>query len=229
MKNYLIIGASKGIGKALAEQLSAHSRVYATYNTEAVSHNTIQYQHLNVMDQNFTFSNLPESLDGLIYCPGSINLKPFGRITPADFAADYQLQVLGAISSIQQVLPLLKKGTNPSIVLFSTVAVQTGFPFHAQVAASKGAIEGLVKSLSAELAPTIRINAIAPSLTQTPLAAQLVNTPEKLDANAQRHPLKKIGTAEEVASLAEFLLSDKAAWITGQIIHIDGGMGTIKM
>ncbi|MEP6597760.1 MAG: SDR family oxidoreductase, partial [Ginsengibacter sp.] len=117
---------------------------------------------------------------------------------------------------------------NASIVLFSTVAVQTGLPFHAQVAASKGALEGLTKALAAEFAPKIRVNCIAPSLTDTPLASSLLNTGQKAEANAQRHPLKRIGTTADIANLAEFILSDKASWITGQIIHVDGGISTLK-
>lgn len=134
-----------------------------------------------------------------LYCPGSIQLKPFARIKAEDFAQDFQLQVIGAIRVIQQVLPILKASPQASIVLFSTVAVQTGFTFHTQVATSKGAIEGLTKALAAELAPKIRVNCIAPSITDTPLAGTLLSTPEKKEANAQRHPLKKIGAPEDIA------------------------------
>ena len=114
------------------------------------------------------------------------------------------------------------------LLLFSTVAVQTGLPFHSQIAASKGAVEGLTKALAAEFAPKIRVNCIAPSLTNTPLAASLLNTAEKVEANAQRHPLKRIGTTEDIANMAMFLLSEKASWVTGQIMHVDGGFSTIK-
>ena len=126
-------------------------------------------------------------------------------------------------------MPKLKKAENPSIVLFSTVAVQTGFPFHAQVSASKGAIEGLTKALAAEFAPKIRVNCIAPSLTDTPLTAPLLNTDQKREANAMRHPLKKYGTAKNIADMAAFLLSEKGSWISGQIFHVDGGMSTLKV
>ena len=136
--------------------------------------------------------------------------------------------MIGAVKLIQAVLPRLKKSGNASIVLFSTVAVQTGLPYHTQVAASKGAIEGLTKALAAELAPTIRVNCIAPSLTDTPLAASLLNTEQKKEANALRHPLKRIGTTEDIANMAAFLLSQKASWITGQILHVDGGMSSLK-
>lgn len=171
---------------------------------------------------------MPNEIHGLVYCPGSINLKPFDRIKPADFELDYQLQVIGVIKIIQQVLPKMKISLNASIILFSTVAVQTGLPFHTQVAASKGAIEGLTKALAAEFAPKIRVNTIAPSLTNTPLANSLINSEQKMDANAQRHPLKRIGTAADIANMAEYLLSEKASWITGQIFHVDGGISAIK-
>lgn len=232
MANYLIIGASSGIGKALANQLadSGH-QVYGTFNTTEIhsEHPLIQYYPLNVSDENFSLDFLPEELDGLVYCPGSINLRPFERIKPTDFLADYQLQVIGAIKTIQAVASKLKSSENASIVLFSTVAVQTGLPFHAQVSASKGAIEGLTKALAAEYAPKIRVNCIAPSLTDTPLAASLVNSDQKREANAQRHPLKRIGTAEDIASMAEFLLSTKSSWTTGQILHVDGGYSVLKV
>jgi NAD(P)-dependent dehydrogenase (short-subunit alcohol dehydrogenase family) len=230
MQNYLIIGASSGIGQATAQLLAQQHNVFGTYNKTAKENSiNLTYHSLNVMDENIDLSFLPEILDGIVYCPGSINLKPFARIKPQDFAADYQLQVIGAIKIIQAVLPKLKNSANASIVLFSTVAVQMGLNFHSQVAASKGAIEGLTKALAAELAPSIRVNCIAPSLTNTPLAGTLLNTPEKIEANAQRHPLKKIGEPNDIAEMVYFLLSTKASWITGQVIHIDGGMGAIKL
>jgi NAD(P)-dependent dehydrogenase (short-subunit alcohol dehydrogenase family) len=181
------------------------------------------------MDAEIDFSFLPEILDGVVYCPGSINLKPFARIKSEDFTNDFNLQVGGLIKVLQAAQPALKKSEHASVVVFSTVAVQMGLPFHTQVSASKGAIEGLTKALSAEWAPSIRVNCIAPSLTDTPLAAQLLNTEEKKAANALRHPLKKIGTAADIANMAAFLLSEKASWITGQVLHVDGGMSTVKV
>jgi len=230
MKNYLIIGGSSGIGKALTEQLAIEGYVYSTFNKNETESNipNVNYYHLDVTSSEIELNNLPEEIHGLAYCPGSINLMPFKRIKPAQFAEDFELQVNGAIKVIQKVLPNLKAAGNSSILLFSTIAVQTGFNFHAQVAASKGAIEGLTRSLAAEFAPTIRVNAIAPSLTDTPLASKLLSTDEKKEANAQRHPLKSIGSAENIAELGVFLLSEKSKWITGQIIHADGGMSSIK-
>ncbi len=230
MKNYLIIGASTGIGAATAKLLAKENNVFGTYNkTNPEPFQNITYYSLNVLDENIDLSFLPEMIDGIAYCPGSINLKPFARIKAEDFMNDYALQVVGAVKIIQAILPRLKAAENASIVLFSTVAVQGGFNFHSLVSSSKGAIEGLAKALSAELAPKIRVNVIAPSITDTPLAAGLLNTAEKKEANAQRHPLKKIGTADDIAAIAVFLLSENAGWITGQVIHVDGGMSTIKM
>lgn len=231
MKNYLIIGASSGIGKSLAKMLAAEgNQVYATYNSnEQSSQDNLHYQQFNVLDEQAELSELPEQLDGFIYCPGSINLMPFGRIKVADFVSDYQLQVGGAIKCLQAILPKLKKSEQASIVLFSTVAVQNGFNFHSQVSSSKGAIEGLTRALAAEFAPKIRVNAIAPSLTDTPLASKLLSSDEKKSANAKRHPLQKIGTASEIAATAAFLLSDNAAWMTGQILHPDGGISSLRV
>lgn len=227
MQQYFIIGGSSGIGQELATQLAeAGHSVIATYHTHppVTTHPQITYHPLNVLEPDFTLDFLPAALDGLVYCPGSINLRPFERIKPADFEADYNLQVIGAIRVLQMAMPRLKQASQASVVLFSTVAVQSGLPFHTQVAASKGAIEGLTRALAAEFAPKVRVNCIAPSLTNTPLAASLLNTEQKVEANAQRHPMKRIGTPEDIANMAVFLLSGKASWITGQIMHVDGGM-----
>ncbi|HSO87838.1 MAG TPA: SDR family oxidoreductase [Draconibacterium sp.] len=230
MKKIVIIGASSGIGLQLAHQLSENGNmVFGTYfKSPMESISNIEYFPLNIMDEKCDFSFIPDKINGLVYCPGSINLNPFKRISPDEFLEDYKLQFLGAVQTIQAVIPKIDNSVVASIVLFSTVAVQSGFNFHAQVAASKGAIEGLTRSLAAEFAPKIRVNCIAPSLTDTPLAMRLLNSDEKKESNAQRHPLKKIGKPEDIANLAEFLLSEKSAWITGQILHIDGGISTIK-
>jgi NAD(P)-dependent dehydrogenase (short-subunit alcohol dehydrogenase family) len=231
MGNFLVVGASSGIGKAIANQLinEGHT-VLGTYNTHPFDGGpNFSAHHLNVLEDNNDFSFLPDTLNGVIYCPGSINLRPFARIQASDFTQDFNLQVGGAIKVLQAALPALKNSGAASIILFSTVAVQLGLNFHTQVAASKGAIEGLTKALSAELSPNIRVNCIAPSLTNTPLAAGLLNTEQKIEANAQRHPLKRLGTVEDIAEMACFLLSEKSSWTTGQILHVDGGMSTIKM
>lgn len=231
MANYLVIGGSSGIGQQVVKQLASEGHhVYVTYNAHPIDNTNpnIIPQPLNVLDEVLNVDFLPESIDGLVYCPGAISLRPFARIPAADFMQDFNLQVVGAIKTIQAVLPKLKASNGASIVLFSTVAVQLGLNFHSQVAASKGAIEGLTRALSAELAPSIRVNCIAPSLTDTPLAASLLNSEQKMEANAQRHPLKRVGTVQDISEMACFLLSNKTSWITGQVLHVDGGMGNIK-
>lgn len=230
MKNYFIAGGSSGIGNALAHQLSGEGhRVYATFcHNSKTEEGNISYHQLDVLNGAVDLEYLPPALDGFVYCVGSINLLPFTRIKPEDFVRDYQLQVVGAIRLLQSILPRLKMIQGASIVLFSTVAVQQGFNFHTQVASSKGAIEGLTRSLAAELAPAIRVNAIAPSITDTPLASRLLNTEDKRDLNAQRHPLRKIGAPDDVAAFASYLLDSRSAWITGQVFKIDGGISGIK-
>lgn len=226
MKQYLVIGGSTGIGRAIVDGLMERKQaVTATYNQNPV--NEVYFHHLDVTQDELDLYFAPKELNGLVYCPGSINLKPFHRISPADFMADLQLQTIGAIKVLQALLPNLKVG-NGSVVLFSTVAVQQGFNFHSQVAVSKGAIEGLTRALAAEWAPAVRVNCIAPSLTDTPLAEKLLSTDQKREANAERHPLKRIGTAHDLAEMAMFLLSDQSSWITGQVLKVDGGMSSIK-
>ncbi len=231
MNHYLIVGHSSGIGQAIAQKLSAAHRVYGTHCRHRPQtlppHTTTHF--LDVLQPDPDFSFLPPALDGLVYCPGAIVLRPFARLSQADFLNDYKLQVLGAVQVIQACLPRLKNSSRPgSIVLLSTVAVQTGFNFHSVVSASKGAIEGLTRALAAELSPAIRVNCIAPSLTHTPLAQALLSTPEKIEAQAQRHPLKKIGSPEQIAEAAVFLLQDSSAWVTGQILRVDGGISSIR-
>ena len=232
MKNILIIGGSSGIGASLIEKFTNDSnyQVVATFNQGNIpTAQNIKTFKFDVLSDTLDLSILPEAIDGVVYCPGSINLLPFHRIKLDAFRADFELQVMGAIKIIQTILPHLKKSISASIVFFSTVAVQSGFNFHTQVAASKGAIEGLTRSLAAELAPKIRVNAIAPSLTDTPLASKLLGSDEKKQANAERHPLKKIGTSENMAEVVEFLLSEKSQWMSGQIMAIDGGISTLRV
>lgn len=231
MKNILIVGAGKGIGLKTAqilqkENLYTISR-HITSDLESLNTN---FFAADVSVDDLTEISLPIELHGLIFCPGSINLRPFNRLTEADFLADFQQNFLGAVKVIQKCLPALKKSGGASIVLFSTVAAKVGMPFHTSIAASKGAIESFAKSLAAELAPAkIRVNVIAPSLSDTSLAAQLLSTEEKRFASAKRHPLQRIGSAEDSAEVAAFLLSDKSSWMTGQIIGVDGGLGNIKL
>lgn len=227
MKTTLIIGASSSIGKALANKLikQRESVISISRNLPDASFSHF-YQHDILSDEEMP--KLDVTIDGLVYCPGSINLKPFRTLKKQDFLADLELNVLGAIKVIQAYTTNLQQSKKPSIVLFSTVAVQTGMPFHSSVSMSKGAIEGLTKALAAEFSPKIRVNCIAPSLTQTVMAEKLINTPEKLEASNNRHALKRIGNPIDVANAAEFLLSENSSWMTGQVIHVDGGMSSIK-
>ena len=230
MGKYIIIGGSRGIGRAIVSKLNSegHQVFNLSRNPcDIQGVENIQYDALETNDG--VFSTISGPVDGLVYCPGSINLKPFHRLTTGDFEKDFQVNVLGAVKAIQGFLPALKSANNSSIVLFSTVAVQTGMGFHASIASSKGAIEGLTRSLAAELASTkIRINAIAPSLTQTPLANALLNSDEKIEAAGKRHPLGRVGQATDLANMAVFLLHPDNSWITGQILKVDGGMGDLR-
>lgn len=172
-------------------------------------------------------SKLPEVIDGLVYCPGSINLRPFRGLKTETFENDLQINFISLVKVIQSILPNLTASNQSSIVLFSSVAVSVGMPFHTSVAASKGAIEGFAKALAAEYAPKIRVNVIAPSLTDTPLAEKFLNNDDKKEKSAQRHPLKRVGTSEDIAQMSIFLLSEKSSWISGQIFHVDGGMSSL--
>lgn len=225
---YLLIGGNSGIGLATAEFLQSQG-----HQILAASRSSDRLAALGIPVQSFDASNpqpleLPEALDGLIYFPGTITLKPFHRLTPADFLADFQVNFLGAVHAIQQALPALKKPSTASIVLFSTIAVAQGMAFHASIAAAKAAVEGLTKSLAAELAPKIRVNAIAPSLTDTPLASPLLGNDAKREAAAKRHPLQTVGDPAHTARLAAFLLSTESSFLTGQILRPDGGLSSVR-
>jgi NAD(P)-dependent dehydrogenase (short-subunit alcohol dehydrogenase family) len=227
MKTFLLIGANSAVAKELTAQLLSEGHKICSISRtpsgfSGVSHYTLDPLHDDLPE-------MDEAIDGLVYFPGTIQLKPFRSLKPADFETDLQVNVLGAIKSIQHFLPALKKSEHASVVMFSTVAVQQGMPFHASVALSKGAVEGLIRSLAAEFAPSIRFNCIAPSLTNTPMAERFLNTPEKQAASAQRHPMKTIGTPADLAAMTAFLLSDQSGWITGQVLHVDGGMSTLKI
>ncbi|GAA4242870.1 SDR family oxidoreductase [Winogradskyella damuponensis] len=228
MKRLVIIGGSKGIGKAIViALLSFYDEIINISRTAPKESypNVIHYSCDILKDE------LPEIdiADGLVYCPGSINLKPINRLTVDDFKNDFEINVIGAVRAIQKYLPALKSGKQPSIVLFSTVAAKLGMPFHASVAASKSAVEGLTKSLGAELAPAIRVNAIAPTVTHTELASKLLRNERMIENMNERHPLKKYLQPEEVAGMAAFLLSDKAASLSGQIFEMDCGIVSFKL
>ncbi len=231
-KTYLIAGGSSGIGLELVKKLSvAGNRVVVlSRNGESLAGlANVSFLPKNMLTDELAEGELPDTLDGVAYCPGSINLKPFRSLKPEAFLEDFQINVLGAVKVLQAAQKAMKNAGDASVVLFSTVAVSQGMPFHASIAAAKGAVEGLARSLAAEWAPSIRVNCIAPSLTDTPLAARLLNSDEKRAAAGARHPLKRVGTAAEVASLAYFMLSENNSWMTGQIIGFDGGMSSLKV
>ena len=228
-KNILIIGGSSGIGRALVDILApAHNVYVASRSDESLNNTGVNYLAFDALSDALDVSALPDQLDGYVYCPGSINLRPFRGLKPETFQEDFDLNVVGAVKSLQTVLPLLQKSDAASLVFFSTVAVQTGMPFHASVAAAKGAIEGLTRSLAAEYAPKFRVNCIAPSLTQTPLADKFLNNEAKLEKAQARHPLQQVGSAKNIAQMAAFLLGEESQWMTGQILHVDGGIGDLK-
>lgn len=228
MKNILLIGGSYGIGHAIAKALQFECKVYIASRTfENTDDLNVTHIQFDASTDSLDTSKLPEIIDGLVYCPGSINLRPFKGIKPETFEADMHINFFSMIKVIQTILPNLSASNQSSIVLFSSVAASMGMPFHTSVAAAKGAIEGFAKALAAEFTPKIRVNVIAPSLTDTPLADKFLNNDVKREKSAERHPLKRFGTADDLAQMATFLLSDKNSWISGQIFHVDGGMSTL--
>ncbi|MFK8060518.1 MAG: SDR family NAD(P)-dependent oxidoreductase [Polaribacter sp.] len=227
MKTYIVIGGSRGIGNAIVELLLNDCNVINISRTEPQQ----THQNLKHFSCNILSDELPDidNADGLIYCPGSINLKPIGRFSLDEFREDYEINVIGAVKSIQKYLNIIKNGTNPSIVLFSTVAAKLGMPFHASVAAAKSGVEGLVKSLGAELATTLRINAIAPTVTNTDLASKLLRNDKMIENITDRHPMKKFLQPKDVAEMAGFLLSEKSSAISGQVFEMDCGIVSFKI
>lgn len=223
-KNIVIVGGNSGIGKAVANLLNDAGANLFLYSKSG--------EGTTALDTSVDFKEipgLPDIIDGVVYCPGTISLKPFHRISASDFQKEMDVNFFGAVRVLQACMKGLKKSDSPSVVLYSTVAVQTGMGFHAGIASAKGAVEGLTRSLAAEWAPSkIRVNAIAPSLTETPLASALLSTPEKKEASDKRHPLGRIGSAADIAEATVFLLSSKSSWMTGQILHLDGGMSNLK-
>ena len=223
MKTYLFVGGNSEI--ALSARMLIEKR-----GDRVISISRTPNEHFSDFHTGDPVSNdlpeISESIDGLVYFPGSITLKPFRSLKPADLQTDYEINVLGAINAIQKYSSHMNEGSG--IVLFSTVAVQLGMPFHCSVSIAKGAVEGLTRALAAEFAPKIRVNCIAPSLTKTKLAEKYLSTPEKSEAAAQRHPLKKVGDAPDLARSVVFLLED-AQWMTGQVLGVDGGMSRLKV
>lgn len=229
--NYLIIGGNSTIGKVLINSLiqQGHTCYVISRSDIEPLHPSIISLKLNIIEENIPKDYLPQELDGLVYLPGTINLKPFRALSADAFREAYEINFIGSVKSIQAAEKSLKKSESASIVLFSTVAVKTGIPFHTAVASAKGAVEGLSRSLAAEFAPKVRVNTIALSLTDTRMASRFLDSESKLKASEERHPMKQIGDPSDIAALVEFLLSKNAKWITGETIRADGGIGTLKV
>ena len=229
-KQAIVVGATGGIGQKVSQLL-----LNDNYEVTNISRSNsglpegVDHKSGDILTDDWKSHDYPESIDALVYCPGSINLKPFRSLNTEDFSKDFKLNFLGAVEVLQHFQKSLKKADSPSVVLYSTVAVQQGMPFHASISAAKGAIEGLVRTLASEWAPKIRINAVAPSLVDTPLAEKLLSSENKRSNADDRHPLKRVGQPDDIAHMTHYLLSDKASWMSGQIIGVDGGLSKLRV
>lgn len=229
-KNILLIGGSQGIGFEIASKLHNEYTVYVASRTnENLGNLDVNYIQYDTTNDTLDIDQLPDCIDGFVFCPGSINLKPFKSLSVDAFREDIELNFLSMVKVVHQIINNCKNSDQASLIFFSTVAVKVGMPFHTSVAAAKGAVEGFAKALAAEYAPKLRVNVIAPSLTDTPLAKRLLSNDKKREMMDARHPLKRVGVAKDIASVASFLLSDESSWITGQVIGVDGGMSTLNV
>ena len=229
MKHVLLVGGSTGIGKALTEELlhKGHRVTMASRNRPDIDHSHFSHLSFDVLTSDASELSNVGALDGFSYLPGSIALKPLQMLKEEQFKSDMEINFFGLVRCVKSISNQLSEGA--SLVFFSSVAAQLGMPFHSSIAAAKAAVEGFTKSLAAENAPKWRANCIAPSLTDTPLASRLLNNDKKREMIEDKHPLKKIGKATDLAKLAVFLLSDDSSWITGQVIGNDGGKSTLSI
>ena len=226
-KKILLIGGSHGIGHSLARLLADNCDVIiASRTNEQLQELDVDHIPFDAQKDELDLSLIPEQLDGFVYCPGSINLKPFKMLTVDSFREEMEINFFSMVRIVQDIMPRMSEGS--SMVFFSTVAVGTGMPFHSSIAAAKGAVEGFARAIAAEYAPKVRCNVIAPSLVDTPLAARLLNNDRKKEMMAERHPLKRVGRAADIAGLASFLLQDSGSWITGQVLGVDGGLSALN-
>jgi len=221
MKHFLLVGASSAIAQSTKSALLDKG-----YEVTQLSRNQ-SVSDYEITDYLSALPAIDTRFDGIVYFPGSINLKPFRSLKLEDFQSDFNIHVLGAVNVLKTYQSNLNEGA--SVVLISSVAATTGMPFHASVASVKAALEGFARSLAAEWAPKIRVNVVAPSLTLTPMAEKLTNSPEKIEAGAQRHPLKRLGNPSDLSNAITFLLGEESAWMTGQVLAVDGGMGKLKV
>ncbi len=230
-RTYLVVGHSSGIGFALTRLAleAGHAVVGLSRRPSGINMPGLSERQVDVLTADLESLDLPDALDGVAYCPGSLNLKSFTALRETDFLDDFRVCALGAVRVLQSLATALKAGRQPGVVLFSTVAVRQGMPFHASIAMAKGAVEGLTRSLAAEWAPRIRVNAVAPSLTRTPLTARLLANEDRVQGSRDRHPLRQIGEPDDVAETALFLLGDQSRWITGQVWGVDGGMSSLRV
>jgi 3-oxoacyl-[acyl-carrier protein] reductase len=226
---YLVIGASSGIGAAVTAQLVEAGSSVIALNRQQVSMNKVTFYPCDVQDWSSDLPVIEGPLAGIVYLPGTVNLKSFQSLTKEIYQYDWEVNFLGAVRVIKAYLGNVKQGENGSIVLMSSVAASQGMSFHASIAAAKGAIEGFTRSLAAELSPNIRVNAVAPSLTATPLTEHLIKDAKQKEYANKNHPMQRIGLPEEVAKAVVFLLSSQSSWITGQVLRVDGGLSTLKI
>jgi len=227
-KNILLIGGSYGIGLEMAKKLSTEHNIYiASRSNEQLSNLEVTHIPFDVLSDDISEKEIPEKLDGFVYCPGSINLKPFKTMGVDTIQKDMEINFIALAKTVKSIMNRMNEGS--SMVFFSTVAVGTGMPFHTSVSAAKGAIEGFARALAAEYAPKVRINVIAPSLVDTPLSERLLSNDKKKEMMSERHPMKRVGVPKDIANMALFLLDSNNSWITGQVIGVDGGMSSLNV